>query len=214
MQGIKTVWTKSNLGLLLLSTTLIASHGVAAAVKSKSPEEFVQYGPEDAYFAFTATCDDDAKRVVQRKTDGNEWCVKGIKGFCDENKETAAEQACSSELALAMGTVQSSQKEADAAKQAEAERTAQAAKLEQERLAKEEQERARAADLERERAAARVAAQEKARKDALAAQSLKKKVQVEEELLKIDEELLELRQKDLDLQQRQTEIAEQLTNKK
>jgi len=211
MQKIKT-----SLATSLVLITVLGSQSVIAQVKSKSPEEFVQYGREDAYFAFTATCSDDAKRVIQRKTDGNEWCAKDISGFCDENKDSAADKACSSEFALALGTVTSSKREAIAAKEAEAQNARAAQQEEQKRQAQAAQqqlERQRAAELERERAQALAAAQTKARAKAKATQAAKNKLAIEEELLRIEEEQLELRKQEIELEQRAAEIANKLGKK-
>jgi len=49
-----------------------------AQLKSTTAENFAQYGPEDAYWVFSAICADDSERPIQRKTDGNQWCGQDI----------------------------------------------------------------------------------------------------------------------------------------
>lgn len=192
---------RNKIKLLGLTALAVASYGFAgiaqSQVKSQSADEFVQYGPEDAYWVFTVTCADDAERQVQRKTDGDLWCAKDVEGFCDLNREIAAEKSCSKEYTEATTATAASDQQASEEKQrsddAEAEKAAQLKR-------QQEQERERQAQRARANAAAEAKREEEA----------KKQILIQEELLKIEQEKLNLRRQELELQQRAVEIEELL----
>ena len=184
--------TQSGLLVTLVIGAITGSMPALAEVKSKTAEEFVQYGPEDAYWVFTATCADDQQRIIQRKTDGELWCIKDAEEFCDENRDKAADIACGPEFADSEAAEEQAR---EAARQAEAEAArAQAAERARQERQRQERERARAAEAER---AAEQARQEAAAKD---------QISIEEQLLKIEQEKLELRRQELELQRRAVEI--------
>lgn len=170
-----------------------------AQVTNISSETFAQYGKDEAYFVADVSCNQGgAARAIQRKTDGDEWCGKDVAGFCGASKDAAAKKVCSSDYTATLEEVETkakAEREAAAAKAravaAEKERAAQARKA--------QQERARAAQIERDKKAA-----------VAAAAPLKKKISIEEQLIKIEQEKLDLRRQELELQRRAVEIQKLL----
>ncbi len=167
-------------------------------VESLTTEEFVQYGPEDAYWQFTATCKDGAERIVQRKTDGNNWCSKALEGYCDANRESAAEKVCSEAFVEEYANSEQVRKAEQEASRAKAQ--AEARKREDERRAADQ----RAA----EQRARQAAAQAKAAEEAEKAKEAENQLSIEEQLLKIEQEKLDLRRQELELQKRAIEIED------
>jgi len=167
---------------------LIVSGSIAATL---SGESFKQYGAEEAYWVISVSCEDgSAARVIQRKTDGNEWCGKDADGFCAADKASAADKVCSAEYSGILNE----------------RKQAQAAKIAKEREEKaREQARQQAARDAREKAARETAARQRA-----AEASRQSKIKIDEDLLQIEQEKLSLRRQELELQRRAVEIREAL----
>lgn len=191
----------TNLGLFGAAICLsCCSFMTFAAVDSLTTEEFVQYGPEDAYWQFTANCRDGAKRVVQRKTDGNDWCAKGLEGYCDVSREVAADKACGKDFAEAYANSEQVRKAQSDATQAKAQAAAQKRQAESRAAAQ------RAADQRTREAAERA----KAAQQAKIARQAQNQISIDEQLLKIEQEKLELRRQELELEKRVMEIEKSL----
>jgi len=169
--------------LSLLSLTLTAN----AEVSGISSDNLVQYGKEQAFWVSDVSCSDGSTRTIQRKTDGSDWCGKEIEGFCDTSKEGAATKICGAQYTSALSLLETAKQAQNNAAQAE------------QRARQAEQERARQSRLASERQAQRD-------RQAAAAAPLKKKISIEEELLKIEQEKLNLRRQELELQRRAVEI--------
>ena len=125
---------------LSLVLTLTHHHDVAAV--KMSTEEFKEYAREDAYWVVSVDCENGSEaRIIQRKTDGDQWCSKELDGYCYDTKVEAADKVCGNQFSLAFSQVLESQRlEAQAQRQrAEAERK----KIEQEKQRKAEQEKDR-----------------------------------------------------------------------
>lgn len=175
---------------LVLGTLLVLQNG-HAAVSTISSEEFAQYGREDAYWVFTVQCtDDDKGRIVQRKTDGSLWCGKDIEGFCDDDKNAAAEKVCSSEYSQALINI-SEQQEQQQQTLADQQRA--------EKRATEERQRAARA---RERAATERAKAAEQRRQAAAEELRRNEISIEQKILELEQQELELRRKELEIQRR------------
>jgi len=198
--------TVMNSAMLFISAALFAGTALSQ-VSNISNDNLVQYGKDQAFWVADVTCADESTRVIQRKTDGNEWCGKAVEGFCDTTKEAAAKKVCgpqySSSLSLLQATKQAQEDAAQAekrAKRAEQERAeqerAEQERAEQRRLANERVEQQR---IERERQEAEVVAEAEA-------VPLKKQITIEEELIQIEQEKLNLRRQELELQRRAVEI--------
>jgi len=178
---------------LFLACTFLFVNTAMSQVSSISNDELVQYAKEQAYWVANVTCASGGKRVVQRKTDGDEWCAKEIEGYCDAAKEGAAEKACTNDYTSALTARESArQAQANAAREQARARQAEQQRQEQRRLADQRIAQQRA---ERERQAAEAAAA-----------PLKKQINIEEELIKIEQEKLDLRRQELELQRRAVEI--------
>ncbi len=188
-------WKMGNvIGYAALVGGIVFSATAHAEVKSKTAEEFAQYGPEDAYWVFTVTCTDDTEHKVQRKTDGDLWCATAIEGFCDANRDVAADKVCGDEFGKAYAEQKSSiEAEQVARKQAEAD-------------AERKRAEAAAAKQREEQVKQQAAARAQAEADAKAQRQLS----IEEELLKIEQEKLDLRRQELELQERAVQIQELL----
>ena len=170
-----------------LLTSMLLTATAAAQVSSISSDNLVQYGKDQAYWESEVSCSDDSKRTIQRKTDGSEWCGKDIEGFCDATKESAATKICGTQYSSALALLETAkQAQNDAAQAEQRARQAEQQRARQDRLANERQ-----LELERQQAAAA---------------PLKKKISIEEELLKIEQEKLDLRRQELELQRRAVEI--------
>jgi len=177
--------------MLKLCTTFVASMllalPVAAQVTSISSDNLVQYAQQQAYWESDVSCADGSKRTIQRKTDGNEWCGKAVEGFCDSTKESAAVKICETQYSSALTLLETAKQAQNNAAQAEQRaRRAERERARQDRLANERQ-----TELERQ---------------ATASAPLKKKISIEEDLLKIEQEKLDLRRQELELQRRAVEI--------
>lgn len=159
----------------------------AANVLSTSGESFAQYGKEDAYWVVTVNCDDNTKYVVQRKTDGEQWCPKGNNSLCSSDKSIAAKNSCS-----------------------EANNTAVAkkAKVIKTKAAPIQQENARLTFEQRE-AAEKAAVERKIRE---AEYKLQQRIEADEKLLLISTELSNLSLREQQIEQRIIEIDELLDN--
>ncbi|GHA16832.1 hypothetical protein GCM10008090_28100 [Arenicella chitinivorans] len=182
------------IGYAALVGSIVFTATASAQVKTKTAEEFAQYGPEDAYWVFTVTCEDDSEHKVQRKTDGDLWCAKEIEGFCDANRDIAADKVCGD----AFGEAYAEQKNTIDAEQA----ARKQAEAESERKRSEA-----AAAKQREEQAKQQAAQ---RAQAEADAKVQRQLSIEEELLKIEQEKLDLRRQELELQERAVQIQELL----
>ncbi len=182
-QTLKTVF---KIGSAILLSGLIVSSASNAAVLSA--EEFKQYAPEEAYWVVSVDCQDGTEpRVIQRKTDGTQWCGKEVEGFCFTERSKAAENVCASEYTATVN------EKAEA--QAEQQRVAQAQRQAQEKAARDQREaQARAS-------AARKQAEEAKRQS---------QIRIDEQLLQIEQEKLSLRRQELELQRRAVEIRESL----
>ncbi len=185
---IKTVMT-------VIATVALTSTA-QAEVASIAPENFAQYDKDEAYWVAEVSCKQtDGTRTIQRKTDGNEWCGKDLPGFCDTDKDDAANKVCGAEYTSALAAIDDKIKAEKAAAVAQA----RATKAEQDSAAAQrrqaQQERVRAQN-ERDRQAA--------------AAPLKKKISIEEQLIKIEQEKLDLRRQELELQRRAVDIQKLL----
>ena len=182
--------TVMNSAILFMITGLFAGSALSQ-VSSVSSDSLVQYGKEQAFWVANVICADKSTRVIQRKTDANEWCGKAVDGFCGDTKKSTAKKICSTQYSSSLSLLEATKKAQESAMQAEkrAER-AERERAEQRRLASQRIERQR---IEREKKAAAVA-------------PLKRQITIEEELIKIEQEKLNLRRQELDLQRRAVEI--------
>lgn len=179
---VGTVFAVTFTALSVLMTANITNAAVLSA------EEFKQYAPEEAYWVVSVDCEDGSDpRVVQRKTDGNEWCGKDVDGFCAATKKDAAEKVCSAEYSDAL--TQRGQAAAESQRRAEAQRQAAA-----------EAARKRREDEARATASRQQAAEAKRQNQ----------IKIDEQLLQIEQEKLSLRRQELELQRRAVEIRESL----
>lgn len=184
--------TVMNSAMLFISTALFAGTAFSQ-VSNISSDNLVQYGKDQAFWVADVTCTDESTRVIQRKTDGNEWCGKAIEGFCDTTKEAAAKKICSDQYSSSLSLLQAAkQAQQDAAQAEQRAKQAEQERAEQRRLANERIEEQR---VERERQEA----------EAQAA-PLKKQITIEEELIQIEQDKLNLRRQELELQRRAVEI--------
>jgi len=88
-------YSKFLLILSLIASTFHSSNAVAANVTTLSEESFEQIG-KDAFWIISVSCDDgNGDRRVQRNADTDTWCPKGDDSLCNEDKATAAKNACS-----------------------------------------------------------------------------------------------------------------------
>jgi flagellar biosynthesis GTPase FlhF len=182
--------TVMNSAILFVSTALFAGTALSQ-VSSISGDNLVQYGKDQAYWVADVTCADESTRIVQRKTDGNEWCGKEVEGFCDTIKEAAATKICGPQYTNSLSLVVAAKKAQDDAEQAEQRaKRAERERTEQRRIANRQLEQQQ---LERERKAA-------------AAAPLQKQISIDEELIKIEQGTLNLRRQELELQRRAVEI--------
>lgn len=168
----------------------------AASVVELSPEEFAQYGPEDAYWTVQVTCDtSDAENIIQRKTDGNSWCVKGDTSLCSEQKNTAANLACSDEFLAKL----------------ESDNARENARKREQRL-QEERQRQVAARPAAVRVPAKAPVKSPLNAPVVTAidPEIQKRISIEEQRLSIEQERLKLRRRELKLEQRKVEIQELL----
>lgn len=176
--------------ILFVGAALFASTAMSQ-VSNISSDNLVQYGKDQAYWVANVTCSDESKRVIQRKTDSNEWCGKAVEGYCDATKESTAKKICGAQYTSTLSLLEAAKKAQDNADQAEKRaQRAERERFEQRRLA---EERIKQQQLERERKAA-------------AAAPLKKQITIEEELIQIEQEKLNLRRQELELQRRAVEI--------
>ena len=178
---------------ILLVCSLMYSLTAVSQVSTISGDNLVQYGKQQAYWEADVTCSDNSERVVQRKTDGDEWCGKAIEGFCEPVKENAAQKVCAAEYTSALAAREEARQARNRAVEAQRARQAELQREEQRRLADQRIEQQR---LEREKRAA-AAPQEK-------------RINIEEELIRIEQEKLDLRRQELELQRRAVEIQELL----
>ncbi|MFT6406793.1 MAG: hypothetical protein ACJAQ6_000203 [Arenicella sp.] len=186
--------TVMNSAILFVSTVLFAGTALSQ-VSSISSDNLVQYAKEEAYWVADVTCADDSKRVIQRKTDGNQWCGKAVKGFCNTTKEGTAAKICSAQYTSSLSLLEATKQAQDNAAQAEERaKRAERERADQRRIANQRIEQQR---IERERKAA-------------AAAPLKKQITIEEELIQIEQEKLNLRRQELQLQRRAVEIQAML----
>lgn len=183
---------------LIIASSFILAEAAISQVSGISSENLVQYGKEQAYWVSNVSCADNSTRIVQRKTDGEQWCGKAIDGFCDVNKEAAAEKICSTGYTSALAALEASVRAQNSAAQAEA----RARRAEQER------------EQQRQLANQRIEQQRRAREQQAAVNApLEKQINIEEELIKIEQEKLDLRRQELELQRRATEIQTLLDGK-
>ena len=179
---------------ILFITSALFANAAMSEVSTISSDSLVQYAKEQAYWVATVTCSDDSQRVIQRKTDGNEWCGKAVDGFCDADKEAAADRICGTQYTSALSLL-------EATKQAQNE-------------AAEAEERARRAERERQEQLAAQQRQQQAERERQAATApLKRQITIEEELIQIEQEKLNLRRQELELQRRASEIEALLEGK-
>ncbi len=188
--------TVMNSAMLFISAALFAGTALSQ-VSNISSDNLVQYGKDQAFWVADVTCADDSIRVIQRKTDGNEWCGKAVEGFCDITKEGTAKKICGPEYTSSLSLLQATKQAQDNAAQAEQRaKRAEQERAEQRQLANERIEQQR---IEREQQAA-------------AAAPLKKQITIEEELIQIEQDKLNLRRQELELQRRAVEIQALLDN--
>jgi len=187
---------------MVVAMNFVVSSAVIAQVESISPESFAQYGQDNAFWVAEVTCSGESnKRLIQRKTDGNEWCGKDVVGNCAENKDDVARKVCSPTYSAAMASAIDEQKAAQ-----EAEKAALVAKAAEAKAAKLEAQRKEKALAAKRRQAAEAKARAEEKKKALAAAPIKKKISIEQQLIKIEQEKLELRGEELKLKRRAVEI--------
>jgi len=185
------------LGCVALAICLACLPSIAiSAVDSLTTDEIVQYGPQDAYWQFTASCSNGAKRVVRRKTDSDNWCALDLDNFCDTNRENAAQKTCSESFDEQYAQSESVRKAQQEAANAAA-RMRNDERLATERRAAEQRAREAAAQARVEREAQRV-------------EDARNQLSVEAQLLKIEQEKLQLQRQELQLMRRAMEIEEEL----
>lgn len=181
---------------IFIGCTFLAGNSFAQ-VSGMSPENLVQIN-KDAYWSTNVTCKNGKVQTIQRKTDGSEWCGKTVSGYCDTNKDKAAEKVCGADYADKVSSLEEADRKAK-------EEKARAAK------AKEEAERAeqrRLAEARRVQQEQRIQA-ERARKAAEAAPA-RKQISIEEQLIQVEQEKLNLRRQELELEKRAVEIEKLL----
>lgn len=175
----KTTTFQSLLVALSAFVTLAASASAVSA--SYSPEQFTEYGPEMAYWVVKVKCDNiDEQRVIQRKTDGDNWCSKDLSSSCSATKSAMVKKVCSKEVTESL---------------------ASAKRVENQRLLEEKtrQEQAR-------KTQPKVSLKPVSSSNAVS----QNKISIEEKLLKIEQEKLSLRRQELELQRRAVEILDEL----
>ncbi|MFT5574252.1 MAG: hypothetical protein ACI9FR_003190 [Cryomorphaceae bacterium] len=166
----------------------------SAAVVELSAEDFAQYGQEDAYWTVNVTCEgSSAENIIQRKTDGSQWCAKEDANACDEAKDTVAKRVCSDQY---LSNLDNSKNLEDTRKSEE--RAAQTRRANERQLA------ARKTAAPVVRVITSVAAAPAVDKNLL------NKISIEEQRLSIEQERLKLRRRELELERRAVEIEEQL----
>jgi len=180
-----------------IGTVLFTSTAVSE-VSSISGDNLVQYGKEEAYWVADVTCDDNSQRGIQRKTDGDQWCGIDFDGFCDTTKESTAKKVCSAQYTSSLNLLEATKQAQNSAAEAEErakraeEARAQSIRAEQRRLADQRLESQR---LERQRVA-----------NAAEVEPLKKRINIDEDIIRIENEKLKLRRQELELQRRASEI--------
>ncbi|MBL4671160.1 MAG: hypothetical protein JKX81_02780 [Arenicella sp.] len=190
--------TVMNSAMLFISAALFAGTALSQ-VSNISSDNLVQYGKDQAFWVADVTCADDSTRVIQRKTDGNEWCGKAVEGFCDITKEGTAKKICGDQYTSSLSQLQAAKQARDNAAQAEQRaKRAEQERAEQRRLADQrvEQQRIEQQRIEREQKVA----------------PLKQQITIEEELIQIEQDKLNLRRQELELQRRAVEIQALLDN--
>ena len=185
--------------ILATAIAFTFANSAFAQVANIAPETFAQYGKNEAYFVAEVSCTEgSATRAIQRKTDGEEWCGKEVAGYCGENKDDAAKKVCSSDYSAAISELESNEKAEKEAAAAQARAAQEQARAAEARRLQQQQQQARAAQAEREKQAAAAAA------------PLKKKISIEEQLIKIEQEKLDLRRQELELQRRAVDVQKLL----
>jgi len=172
----------------MVAVALSLSQVSLAEVVSVSPEAFQQYGKENAFWEVTVNCSiagENVDRVLQRKTDGSQWCGKEVDSTCDQNKGAAAAKVCGETYTEALNRLNEQRRQEQAradqrkAEQAEVEAQQQAAK----------RNALQAADRQR---------------------ALQNTISIEEQRIQIEKEKLRLRRRELELQRRAQELEELL----
>lgn len=183
-----------NVLTVTLAMAVISPAALAAKVASVSPETFAQYGKENAFWEISVRCEGiEPERIIQRKTDGDDWCPKGADNLCGPDKAQAAINACDEEYA---STIEQDTRA-----------------KEQEQKAQIERSKAQQDELRRQQAAAKPKPQVKPRPSISATISaneakLRNKISIQEDRIKLDQAKLELRRKELVLERRSIEIEE------
>jgi len=168
--------------LLLLS--IMAYQQDAYAVKM-STEEFKEYAREEAYWVVSVDCENGSEsRIIQRKTDGDQWCSKDLDGYCYDTKVEAADKVCGNQFSLAYSQVLESQRA-----QAQAER-----------------QQAEAERLKREQEKQRKAAEEQDRQKQLAVEA--ELLEIEKQKLSLRKEELALQKRAVEIEEQLKALAE------
>ncbi|GAA6137573.1 hypothetical protein NBRC116583_13200 [Arenicella sp. 4NH20-0111] len=168
----------------LLVIAGMASMSFQVNAITMSGEEFKEYAAEEAYWVVSVDCENGSDpRVIQRKTDGNQWCAKELDGYCFDSKDDASKEVCGEKYSSAAEELNAQAKDK--------------AKREQEAR---DNERKRREDAERAAAERKRAADEKRQNQ----------ISIDEQLLKIEQEKLSLRRQELELQRRAVEIRDAL----
>lgn len=162
----------------------IATLSFQASAVTMSGEEFKEYAAEEAFWVVSVDCENGSEpRVIQRKTDGNQWCAKELDGYCYDTKAETGKEVCGEKYNSEFDQINQQVKEKAQKEQA-----------------------ARDAERKRREAAAREATERKRAEDA----KRQNQISIDEQLLKIEQEKLSLRRQELDLQRRAVEIRDAL----
>jgi hypothetical protein len=173
---------------ILVPLILFAPIAWSAAVVELSAEDFAQYGQEDAYWTVNVTCEgSSAENIIQRKTDGTDWCAKEDANACNEAKDEVAKIVCGDQY---LSNLSNTKTIVDTPKRVEpAVQTRPAA-------------RKTVAPVVRVIVPAAAAPVEN--------NNLQNKISIEEQRLSIEQERLKLRRRELELERRAGEIEELL----
>lgn len=161
--------------------SVIMSSTTSAQVKSVSAEDFVQNGA-DAYWVFTAVCENGSERTIQRKADADDWCGKDVEGFCEADKTKASEMICGTEYSSALLTIRETA------------------------LAEQDRERELRQQQEQQQIAQQRAELERTRVQQAQAASRARREQVEQQLIDLERQRIDLIREQRELQLRAAEI--------
>ncbi len=177
------------------SVAVVALYSGLAVSATMSGEKFKEYAPEEAYWVVSVSCDSNSdERIVQRKTDGTQWCNDQFSSYCADTKESAADLVCGQEVTSLFENESQKQAQAEAEEQKKREEA-------RARAQREAQQQQALAKQRREAAETQKRAQETQRQQQLL---------LDEQLLEIEQQKISLRRQELELQRRSVEIRETL----